>query len=318
MGHDIKKKLDELASRQPSDASDGEENSPPEDKEELRRVVKKLRDRSAEKRRSRPAIRYQRGVPRTEKSPQPPRASGEPLVLEEAVEGEELSAPGAGTFYLIENPLPEIEEEAGKLQAAFDSAFRNADSGLRQRMTDLWPDGGIEPSQTVFLDLETTGLSCSPLFLIGTMWWEDGELVVRQYLARDYSEERAVISRFAEKFAGRQLLVTFNGKSFDMPFLRMRAAGTRVDLPLEPPHFDLLHVCRRVWKDALPNCKLQTLETRICGRPRYGDIPGEQIPAAYHAFVRTGDAGRMVRILHHNMLDLVTMADLMVRLPPKK
>lgn len=310
MGRDIKKKLDELASR---DAPDTEE------KEELRRVVKKLRDRSAQKRRSRPAIRYERGVPRIHQSPPSIDPSGgKALVLEEAVDGAEISAGGEGVFYLIENPLPEIEAEAGRLQAAFDSAFRTPDSGLRRRMAELWPPDGMAPSETLFLDLETTGLSCGPLFLIGTMCWEGGELLVRQYLARDYSEERAVISRFAETFAARKLLVTFNGKSFDMPYLRMRAAGTRVELPPDPPHFDLLHVCRRIWKDALPNCKLQTLETRICGRPRYGDIPGEQIPAAYHAFVRTGDARRMVSILHHNMLDLVTMADLMVRLPPEQ
>jgi uncharacterized protein YprB with RNaseH-like and TPR domain len=317
MGHDIKKKLDELASREPSDT--GRSPDGPEDKEELRRVVKKLRNRSAEKRRSRPAIRYERGVPHTHRPPPSSEAAdGDHLVLEEAVKGAEINGCGAGPFFLIENPLPEIEEQAGELQAAFDSAFRNPGSGLRQRMTDLWPEGGIEPSDTIFLDIETTGLSCSPLFLIGTMWWDKGELVVRQYLARDYSEERAVIERFAERFHDLRLLVTFNGKSFDMPYLRMRAASTRVELPPEPPHFDLLHVCRRVWKDSLPNCKLQTLETHICRRPRCGDIPGEQIPPAYHAFVRSGDARRMVRILHHNMLDLVTMADLMVRLPEEE
>jgi uncharacterized protein YprB with RNaseH-like and TPR domain len=278
--------------------------------------VKKLREKSAEQRRSRPPIRYQRNIPHTQRSDRPIEAGGgEPVRLEEAVDGTTIRAGSAGELYLIESPLPEIEEESGQLQAAFRTALGEEDSGLRQRMTDLWPDNGMVPSDTIFLDLETTGLSCSPLFLIGTMCWEDGDLVVRQYLARDYSEERAAIARFARAFTGRKMLVTFNGKSFDMPYLRMRAASTRVELPAEPPHFDLLHVCRRVWKDSLPNCKLQTLETHICRRPRYGDIPGERIPEAYHAFVRTGDARRMVQILHHNMLDLVTMADLMVRLP---
>ena len=57
------------------------------------------------------------------------------------------------------------------------------------------------------------------------------------------------------------------------------------------------------------------MESHICGRARHGDIPGAEIPEAYHAFVRTGDAAMIVEILRHNMLDLVTMADIMARLP---
>lgn len=308
MSSDIRKKLDDLASRMPGDS---------EDKEHLRKVVRKLRDESSEKRKSRPAIRYHRDRPRNETRTTPAQASSDEVVeLHAAVDGAESHVSGRGCFYVVENALCDIEDEAGHLQRDFTEALDNPDSGLRQRLSDLWPADGLEPDDIIFMDLETTGLACSPLFLIGTMCWEQDRLVVRQLLARDYSEESAIVARFADGFARRRLLVTFNGKSFDMPFLRMRAASTRVELPEEPPHFDLLHVCRRVWKDSLPNCKLQTLETHICRRPRYGDIPGEQIPEAYHAFVRTGDARRMVRILHHNMLDLVTMADLMVRLPP--
>ena len=35
---------------------------------------------------------------------------------------------------------------------------------------------------------------------------------------------------------------------------------------------------------------MQTLEQAICGRRRRGDIPGRDIPLAYHDFVRSGDA----------------------------
>ena len=53
----------------------------------------------------------------------------------------------------------------------------------------------------------------------------------------------------------------------------------------------------------------------MCRRPRCGDIAGSEIPDAYHAYVRTEDATQIVDILKHNMLDLVTLADLMSRLP---
>ena len=170
----------------------------------------------------------------------------------------------------------------------------------------------------IFMDIETTGLGNSPLFLIGIMIWDEDGFEVRQYLARNYAEEAAVISFFHDVCAEKQLLVTFNGKSYDFPYIRTRAIANGIPFNLNPAHFDMLHECRRIWKNALPNCKLQTLETHICGRPRYGDIPGAEIPDAYHAYVRTEDAWQIVEVLKHNMLDLVTMADLMTRFPEAK
>jgi len=67
----------------------------------------------------------------------------------------------------------------------------------------------------------------------------------------------------------------------------------------------------------LPNCQLQTLEEHICGRPpRIDDIPGEDIPAAYKKFLQNGNALPVARILRHNVQDLVTMAELLAKLPP--
>ena len=73
-------------------------------------------------------------------------------------------------------------------------------------------------------------------------------------------------------------------------------------------HFDLLHECRRAYKDRLPNCRLGTLESEILHQPRTHDLPGREVPEAYHTWVRTGDARTMVEILRHNHRDLVSMA----------
>ena len=108
------------------------------------------------------------------------------------------------------------------------------------------------------------------------------------------------------------MLVTFNGKSFDMSMIRERAAFHRVEWPwTAPPHLDLLHESRKLWKGRLPNCRLQTLERHLCRRHRIGDIPGAAIPDAYHRFVDTRDARQLGDILHHNLLDLLTMAQLL-------
>jgi uncharacterized protein YprB with RNaseH-like and TPR domain len=136
-----------------------------------------------------------------------------------------------------------------------------------------------------------------------------------QFLARDYSEEAAILHAFAGRLERTEVLVTFNGKSFDMNMLRHRSAFHGVEMPARlAHHLDLLHESRKRWKKSLPNCRLQTLEACLCGRRRVGDIPGWQIAEAYHSFVRSGDARPIGAIVHHNLLDLLTMGELVCHL----
>lgn len=163
----------------------------------------------------------------------------------------------------------------------------------------------------LFLDLETCGLSAAPVFLAGTMHWNGEDFVLRQYFARDYAEEPALLAAVHEQAKGFDLLVTFNGKSFDAPFLASRALTHGVPLSLPRSHFDLLHAARRRWKLDLPDCRLQTLESRVCRRRRTGDVPGSEVPGLYHDYVKRGDPWRLVPVFHHNLLDVITMADIL-------
>ncbi len=176
----------------------------------------------------------------------------------------------------------------------------------------------------LLFDLETLGFLGHPLFLIGVMRPERDEAdrapearaawEVVQYLARDYTEEEAVVRAFAEEAARAPRWVSFNGKSFDLPFLRRRAAFHGIRLPEPEDHLDLLPMARKVYRKVLPDCRLQTLESRIFGRFRRRDLGGAEIPAAYHAFVRGGDPDLMGEILRHNRNDIVSLARLFVHL----
>jgi uncharacterized protein YprB with RNaseH-like and TPR domain len=168
---------------------------------------------------------------------------------------------------------------------------------------------GLE--RALFLDLETCGLSSSPVFLAGTMHWNGDDFVLRQYFARHYGEEAALLAAVFEQARGFDALVTFNGKSYDAPFLAARALTHGVTLELPRHHLDLLHHARRQWREELPDCRLTTLEWRVCRRRRVGDVPGDQIPGLYHDFVRNGDPWRLVPVFHHNLLDVTTMADIL-------
>ena len=237
-----------------------------------------------------------------------------PVFLHEALAGDEIPSPCGGRAWLITRQADGLVNEAGAIRKRLQRRLAPG-SEVHQRLTALARREDLGPHHLLFLDIETTGLSNAPLFLIGTLECQPGGLLVRQYFARDYSEESAVTSLFLDQLTRDHVLVSFNGRTFDLRYIRERAAvhGLRCRFP--QPHLDLLHWSRRAWKFQLPNCRLQTLEQCICKRLRHGDIPGHLIPEAYHSYVRTGDATEMVQVIEHNLLDLLTMADLLARLP---
>jgi uncharacterized protein YprB with RNaseH-like and TPR domain len=229
--------------------------------------------------------------------------------LERLVPGEKAQCRGESFYRVL--------VEAG---AVWDDA-ENLYRGYLETLSDPFPveSKALRPlavlkdasrEEVCYLDLETTGLSMVPLFLIGLMYSDGERLVVDQLFARDYTEARAIlcfVSEFLERFT---IVVTFNGIAFDLPFLAERMIVSGLDFSPPAIHLDLLPVARRALRGRTPNHKLQTLETYLCKRKRIGDIPGSEIPDVYHDFVRSGDATCMAGVFHHNRLDLLTMLQL--------
>lgn len=160
------------------------------------------------------------------------------------------------------------------------------------------------------LDIETCGFASVPVFLVGLLETDGRRLVLHQALARDYGEEPALLEWTTARIVPGRRIVTFNGRSFDIPFLRDRQRYHRQQVLGEIPHTDLLPVARRIWKPDLPDCRLQTLERHLTGRMRSGDISGRDIPDAYHAFVDTGNARHIATIIEHNRRDLLVLMEL--------
>ena len=178
--------------------------------------------------------------------------------------------------------------------------------------------GAYHPSDALFLDTETTGLSGGTgtmAFLIGLGWFEEGRFHVRQILARDFSEEPAALACLQEIAAQKKFLVTFNGKAFDVNLLATRFILNRMPSSLhELPHLDLLHPARRLLGHRLENCRLATLEADILGVEREGDIPGWEIPQRYFDWLRRRDPRLLADIFEHNRLDVISMATLTAHL----
>ncbi len=174
-------------------------------------------------------------------------------------------------------------------------------------------------SRWAFLDTETTGLaggSGTYAFLIGVGRVTLEGFRVRQFFMRDYGDEPSLLWSLARHLDSFDVLVTYNGKTFDQPLLETRYRMTRSRPPFDRlAHLDLLHGARRLWKLRLETCRLMDLENQILGVEREGDLPGEMIPYVYFEYLRTQQAFRIVPIFHHNAVDILTTACLTAIVP---
>jgi len=216
----------------------------------------------------------------------------------------------AGETYLIET-FHNLEQPYGRGQLAFTPFMERFASWTGDERISA-----ISEAQIAFLDIETTGLSGGTgtlAFLVGVGRYSDGQYQLAQFFLRDPSEEAAHLLAIEAFLAPCDLLVSFNGKSFDVPLLNTRyiTHGWRSPF-LEMAHIDLLHLARRLWRDRLPSRTLGTLEVEILRYQRSGeDIPGWMVPQMYFDYLHTGDARPLQGVIYHNAIDVLSMAALL-------
>ena len=187
-------------------------------------------------------------------------------------------------------------------------------------------NGGTRVPPLLFLDLETTGLfggAGTQAFLVGCAAIDGDAIRVRQFLMPGFEHERMLLGEVAAWAGAHGGLVTYNGRTFDVPLIETRFLFHRLPFPLgELPHLDMLHAARRLWRDRPhaagpdPNdnsCSLGVLEKQVSGLHRVGDVPGFEIPSRYFQFIRDGDARPLECVLEHNRLDLISLAAVMAR-----
>ncbi|TET46646.1 hypothetical protein E3J62_03315 [candidate division TA06 bacterium] len=173
----------------------------------------------------------------------------------------------------------------------------------------------FDTKDCIFLDAETTGLhggagTCA--FLIGVGFYEGDTFHVQQIFMRDYDEETALLSTLSRLVKNRRFIVTYNGKSFDVPLIESRLIMSRMKAVFSSvEHLDLLHAARRVWGRSLEDCRLHTVEQRVLGVKRLRDMPGEEIPSRFFAFVSSGDASGLPLVFEHNRNDVLFLPVLM-------
>lgn len=220
----------------------------------------------------------------------------------------------AGRVFVIERRF-ELEHRHGRLALG-----RALETSL-----DLWARIGrepalatVDPRRVAFLDTETTGLAGGTgtlAFLVGMGHFLDGHFRLRQYFLSDLGQERAMLRALADYLDGFEAIVTFNGKTFDLPLLETRLLLSRMRPALTAlPHLDLVHPSRRLYRNRLESCRLQELERSLLGLTRVEDVPGWEVPALYFRYMRTRRFRPLLAVFEHNALDVLSLVTLTAHL----
>ena len=176
----------------------------------------------------------------------------------------------------------------------------------------------LDLSTALFIDLETTGLSGGTgviPFNVGMGYYRDDKFIVGQYFLGEMAEEERMIQELAEFFKEMdfQSVVTYNGKSFDIPLLETRFILHRQPFLLsELPHLDFLFPARRLWSHKYESCRLFHLALKVVQTGRTEDIPSAEIPWRYFQYLQTGNYDLIEPILYHNQEDILSLLGLVV------
>jgi hypothetical protein len=164
-----------------------------------------------------------------------------------------------------------------------------------------------------YFDTETTGLSTGAgtvIFLAGVARLDGPRVTVRQYLLPDYPYEPALLRSLVRDLAAFPRLVTYNGRTFDLPMLaaRLTVHGLfREQAALPAAHDDLLPDARRLFRRPLGGARLADVESGVLGVRRASDCPGSEVPARYFGYLGGASPDILAEVLDHNFQDVVSL-----------
>jgi len=195
------------------------------------------------------------------------------------------------------------------------------------RATALFPGAYFDGLRWAVLDIETLGLSPgrAPAILCGIVTPGSGAgtpagpqiapetAEVTQFFAesiRTTEDEESMLSALEEALTDIDILVTYNGRQFDLPYLEKRRQ--RTGLPAMRPRYDLdlfpiVRYCTDIGQ-FVPNLRQKTLED-FCGLwdGRTDEISGRESITLYYDYLNSRDDALKAKILLHNRDDIVQL-----------
>lgn len=240
------------------------------------------------------------------------KPSKNPHGIEAVIEGRDIPTV-YGQAFLTEREFP-LDYQHGVIQLC-----SSGEMDILARWSATPRISGPGKKNIVFLDTETSGLAGGTgtyAFLVGIGYQAETGFHLTQFFMRDPGQETPLLAALDQWLAGFDVIVTFNGKSFDVPLLNTRFVMNGFTTPFNRfEHVDVLQIARKLWRDRLPSRALGELEKEIVRFYRTtDDIPGWMIPQIYFDYLHNGDARPLSGIFYHNAIDILSLAALFGRI----
>ena len=167
------------------------------------------------------------------------------------------------------------------------------------------------PLNHFVFDIETTGLNpkyCK-VILIGILYNKGNQTILKQFFANLEGDERELLLEFKNQIIQFEKHITFNGITFDIPFLNSRLKKHNIDFYLDKSNdIDILRFIKPYKeKLSLSDCRLKTIEKYI-GIQREDTISGKESIKIYKEFINTDNPQQRdqlkEKILLHNYEDI--------------
>lgn len=177
-------------------------------------------------------------------------------------------------------------------------------------------DNYFREKKLCFLDIETTGLSrkYNHIYLIGLIYFDERKdnWYLTQFFANHTDEEEDLLNKFNSFIEKFNLIITYNGDSFDLPFIKHRFNKYNIDSNLL--NLDSFDIYRKVRVESpyidIKNLKLKTIEESL-GIFREDEYSGKDCINFYYQYMSRGDFLLKEKILKHNYDDLYYLVDIL-------
>ena len=177
--------------------------------------------------------------------------------------------------------------------------------------------------ELLFLDIETLGLYDSPIIMVGLGYFKNNNFEIHILFARDLEEEIAMCEHLkTEILPNYSCFITYNGKSFDIPYIANRFMYFFDDNPMisgdEVPyerfnskfhHIDLYHNCRRKYKGNFEKYTLTDMEEKLLNMKRENELPSGLVGLCYKKYLEAPlrYVGLVKEVIEHNYWDIYSM-----------
>lgn len=168
----------------------------------------------------------------------------------------------------------------------------------------------------VIIDIETTSTDPISGFIvgIGLLFMDSGK---ESFIFCSKPEnEKHVLNDFLGKIQDIDIIITWNGNRFDIPFILARALRNNLDLSelLSKKHIDLAVAIRRLF---VGDGRFPSLDAlcRFLGIKRYREVRGYEIPALYIRYL-SGENGVVDLIKEKCMDDVRVLREIYLRIKP--